>query len=69
MLREALAREKDDCQELIRLLLYRPGQTYDVRAEILAKMGYVKRATGWRDTWSRNRHRIAAYIREGREKP
>ena len=63
--REALPREKQDCQELLRLMIYSGPRKFEEKARVLAIMGYTKKATGWRDTWMRNRRRIMAYI-EGR---
>ncbi len=67
LFREALAREKPDCQALLRLMRYSGPDTFEARASVLAQMGFRKRATGWRDTWKRNRERIAAHVRAGRE--
>jgi len=52
---KALAIEKQDCQDLIRLMQYKGPLGFDEKSEILAIMGYKKKATGWRDTWKRNR--------------
>ena len=64
---DALEREKPDCQALLRLMCYDRSKTFDERAEVLALQGLKKKATGWRDTWKRNRERVAAYIRAKRE--
>ena len=66
--RQALEREKPDFQALLRLMLYSGPKRFDEKAEVLAAMGFKKKATGWRDTWRRNRGRIADYIHARREK-
>jgi len=68
MFHEALTREKQDCQELLRLMLYSGSKKFEEKAQVLSVMGYTKKATGWRDTWMRNRQRIVTFIEKGREK-
>jgi hypothetical protein len=67
MFHKALALEKRDCQELLRLMLYQGPKKFEDKAKVLAAVGFAKKATGWRDTWKRNRERIVAYIEAHRE--
>ena len=64
---KALAREKQDCQDLIRLMQYKGPKGFDEKTKILTIMGYKKKATGWRDTWKRNRERIADFVEKNRK--
>lgn len=68
LFREALGHEKPDCQALLRLMRYSGPKKFEDKAEVLATIGFKKKATGWRDTWRRNRKRITAYIATKREK-
>jgi hypothetical protein len=67
LFRKALAREKEDCQQLLRLMLYKGPKKFEEKSQILAIMGYKKKPTGWRDTWKRNRERIVTFIQKNRK--
>jgi len=67
LFRKALAREKEDCQQLLRLMLYKGPKKFEEKSQILAIMGYKKKPTGWRDTWKRNRERIVTFIKKNRK--
>ena len=69
LLHKAVAFEEQDCQELLRLMSYSGVKTFEERAEVLATLGYTKKASSWRSTWMRNRQRIADYIKAARETP